>query len=242
MVGTPIDLTGVTHPWARDHGRPKRLIERAAPIMPALPTTDFTFATAMYESGDWESASVLPSNLIDSIAKYTVLPVAPKGVYVGLGTGDVFQFPFVWFTGHLPVRLTDAERRNLKKYVDRGGFIVVDDHNHDVDGVYHKTVTQEIGRTFGPTALKKIPNDHELYRNFFKFDDGPPATTHELNGWGDNLMHRYLQGIERDGRIGLLYSNKDYSSEWNFHPETKRFIAIDPTRFGINLVVYALTR
>jgi len=49
-------------------------------------------------------------------------------------------------------------------------------------------------------------------------------------------------GIERNGRLAVIYSNKDYSSEWSFHPENKKFLSVDNTRFGVNLVVYALTR
>jgi hypothetical protein len=203
--------------------------------------SDFVFATAMYESGDWESAPSLPGNLIDSIARYTSLPVAPVGVNVGLGTEEIFRYPFVWLTGHLPVRFTDQERANVKRYVERGGFMVVDDHNHDIDGIFHKTITQEIVRTFGP--MKAVPKTHEIYHCFFEFRDGPPATSHELNGWGDQLVHKELFAVTGSGgRLGLLYSSKDYSSEWNFGPDTKKFMEVDPTRFGVNLIVYALTR
>jgi hypothetical protein len=209
--------------------------------MDGLVVSDFVFATAMYESGDWESAPSLPSNLIDSIARYTSLPVAPTGVNVGLGTEEIFRYPFAWLTGHLPVRFTDQERANVKRYVERGGFLVVDDHNHDIDGIFHKTVTQEITRTLGP--LKAVPKAHEIYHCFFEFKEGPPATSHELNGWGDQLVHKELFAImQPGGRIGLLYSSKDYSSEWNFGPDTKKFMEVDPTRFGVNLIVYALTR
>lgn len=201
---------------------------------------DFVFATCKYESGDWESASIMPSNLIDSIARYTSLPVAPAGVDVALGTDEIFDYPFVWMTGHLPVRFTDQERKNLKKYVERGGFFVIDDHNHDTGGIFHKTAKDEVERTFGD--LQKIPKDHELYHCFFTFSDGPPATSHELNGWGDQLVHKDLFSINVENRIGLLYSNKDYSSEWNFHPDTKREMQVDVTRFGVNMIVYALTR
>jgi hypothetical protein len=116
----------------------------------------------------------------------------------------------------------------------------VDDHNHDVDGVFHRTATEEIGRTIGP--LVELPNDHPLYSAFFRFPDGPPATSQELNGWGDNLVHPHLLAVERAARIAVLYSNKDYSSEWDYHPETKRFYSVDNTRFAVNVVVYALTR
>jgi hypothetical protein len=203
---------------------------------------EFVFATAMYESGDWESAPLLPANLIDSVARYTTIPVAPKGVYVALGSDEIFEYPFVWLTGHLPVRFTDRERRNLVRYVERGGFMVIDDHNHDIDGVFHKTAWEELTRAFGANAIKKLPDDHELYTCFFEFEDGPPDTQHETNGWGDNLVHRYLHAVLVGDRIGLIYSNKDFSSEWDFHPDSKRFEAIDKTRFGVNMIVYALTR
>ena len=201
---------------------------------------EFVFATAQYESGDWDSAPLLPANLVDTLARYTSIPVAPRGAIVALSSEDLFRYPLVWLTGHLPVRFTSQERERLQRYLDRGGLLVVDDHNHDIDGAFHKTATEEITRTAGP--LVQLPNDHALYRAFFPYPEGPPTTSHELNGWGDNLVHKHLQAVLRDDRIAVLYSNKDYSSEWNFHPESKKFMSVDNTRFFVNLVVYALTR
>jgi len=90
--------------------------------------------------------------------------------------------------------------------------------------------------------LTYLTNDHALYRCFFTFADAPPTTSHELNGWGDNLIHPELKAVLRGDRIAVLYSNKDYSSEWSYHPENKRFYSVDNTRFGVNVIVYALTR
>jgi hypothetical protein len=202
--------------------------------------SDFVFATAQYDSGDWDSAPLVPANIIDSVARYTSIPVAPQGVVVPLGTDRLLRYPFVWLTGHLPVRFTEQERTNLARLVERGGMIVVDDHNHDIDGAFHKTATEEIARAVGPLA--RLPNDHALYSTFFRFEDGPPTTSHELNGWGDNLVHEHLLAVMRGGRIGVLYSNKDYSSEWGYHPDNKRFMSVDNTKFAVNLIVYALTR
>src|SRR5690606_1406454 len=190
--------------------------------------------------GDWESAPLVPENLIDSVARYTTIDVAPSGVDVQLSSDDLFDHPFVWMTLHLPVRLTDAERRTVARYVERGGFLMVDDHNHDVNGAFHKSAVEEIERTFG--RMTRVPDDHELYRSFFVFDHGAPHTQHELNGYGDDMLHEHLDAVVVNERIGLLYSNKDYSSEWNFHADTKRFATQDITKFGVNLIVYALTR
>ena len=200
----------------------------------------FVFATAQYESGDWDSAPMLPANVIDSIARYTSLPVRPQGVTVSLSSEAVLAYPLLFLTGHLPVRFTTREAGVLRTYLARGGLLFVDDHNHDVDGAFHKTVREEIRRVAGPLA--PLPNTHELYRSFFVFENGPPTTSHEMNGWGDNLVHEHLDAVLRNGRISVLYSSKDYSSEWSFHPDNKRFLSVDNTKFAVNLVVYALTR
>jgi len=202
--------------------------------------SQFVFATAKYASGDWESAPSLPEAVIDAVVRYTTIDIAPTGVYVDLASHELFDFPFVWMTGHLPVRFTDDERRNVKQYVERGGLLMIDDHNHDITGQFHKTATEEIERMFG--RMTRLPKDHELYNCFFVFDDGPPNTHHELNGYGDDLLHKYLDAVVVRGRLGLIYSSKDYSSEWNFHADTKKFMQQDPTKFGVNLIVYALTR
>jgi hypothetical protein len=202
----------------------------------------FVFATVRYQSGDWDSAPLVPTNLIHSMAQYTDLPVAPEGIIVDLASEDVFEHPFLYLTGHLPVFFDEAESRNLVDFVNRGGLIFIDDHNHDIDGAFHRSVTAELERLFGAGALTAIPNDHELFSAFFEFEDGPPITGHELSGWGDGLLHRELFAVEANGRIGVLYSNKDYSSEWSYHAENKRFLAVDNTRFGVNILVYALTR
>ena len=202
----------------------------------------FVFATLRYESGNWDSAPLVPQNLIHSLAQYTEIPVAPEGVVVDLSSDEIFRYPVLYLTGHLPVRFSDAEARNLERYVRMGGFVFMDDHNHDIDGAFHRTATAELARIFGDDALEPLPGDHELYRSFFQFEDGPPTTSHELSGWGDGLIHPELHAVMVDGRIGVLYSNKDYSSEWSYHAVNKRFLAVDNTRFGVNLLLYALTR
>ena len=66
--------------------------------------------------------------------------------------------------------------------------------------------------------------------------------SHEMNGWGDNLVHEHLDAVVIGTRIAVLYSSKDYSSEWSYHPDNKRFLSVDNTKFAVNIVVYALTR
>ena len=145
-------------------------------------------------------------------------------------------------TGHKLVRFSDEERERLGEYVEHGGLLFSDDCNHDVDGLYAKSFEEEMRARFpGRDTLAKIPNSHPLYRSFFKFPDGPPQTAHELNGWGDDIVHDYLRGIERRGRLGVIYSNKDYGCEWDYDWRNKRFRATTTRSSRCNIVIYAMT-
>ena len=48
--------------------------------------------------------------------------------------------------------------------------------------------------------------------------------------------------VRSEGRIAVLYSNKDYGCEWDYDFRNKRFYANDNTKFGVNIVVHAMTR
>jgi len=201
---------------------------------------DFYFTRLMYESGNWDVDIRMPSNVLNSLVEYTTLRVDTTERMVALSDPKMLQAPFCYLAGHKLVQFTPAERSNFEKYVRGGGFVLVDDCNHDIDGLFAKSFEAEMAKIFGPQALKKIPNNHPLYSCFFKFEDGPPTTGMELNGWGDDLVHEYLKAIEIGGRVRVLYSNKDYGCEWDYDFRNKRFLAVDNTRFAVNIIQYAL--
>ncbi|MGB3775241.1 MAG: DUF4159 domain-containing protein [Leeuwenhoekiella sp.] len=201
----------------------------------------FFFTRLQYESGDWDVDQRMPSNLLNSLVEYTTLAVDKKEHIITLSSPDIFESPFCYLSGHKLVEFTAKERDNFKKYINNGGFVFVDDCNHDIDGLFAKSFENQMESIFGAGELKKIPNDHELYKIFFDFDDGPPTTSQELNGWGDDLVHDYLKAITVDGRIGVLYSNKDYGCEWDYDFRNKRFYKKDNTQFAVNIVMYAIT-
>jgi hypothetical protein len=200
----------------------------------------FFFTRLQYESGDWDVDQRMPSNVLNSLIEYTTLPVDTQENIVALGSEAIFRCPFCYLSGHKLVEFTSTERDNLKKYIDQGGFLFVDDCNHDIDGLFAKSFESQMEKIFGVNALKKIPKTHPIYSSFFQFE-GPPATAQELNGWGDDIVHDYLKAIEVNGRIGVLYSNKDYGCEWDYDFRNKRFYKIDNTRFSVNIIMYALT-
>ena len=201
----------------------------------------FFFTRIKYQSGNWDTDQRMPSNLLNSLVEYTTIPIDEKEKVVDLASREIFKSPFCYLSGHKLVEFSSQERANFKTYVENGGFVFADDCNHDIDGLFATSFEAEMARTFAPNALQKIPNDHPIYSCFFKFEEGPPTTSFELNGWGDDLVHDYLKAILIRGRIGVLYSNKDYGCEWDYDFRNKRFLKEDNTKFGVNIIVHALT-
>lgn len=202
---------------------------------------EFTFARLRYDSGDWDYNPKVCANMLDAVVQYTDIPVNQQEIVITADSAELTAFPFLFMTGHKLVRFSEKERQGLVRYVDNGGLLFSDDCNHDVNGLYAKTFESEMVKAFGANAMPKLPKQHAVYNSFFAFPDGPPRTTHELNGWGDNVVHDYLRGVERRGRIGVLYSNKDYGCEWDYDWKNKRFRTRDNTKFGVNIAVYAMT-
>ena len=201
---------------------------------------DFYFTRLSYESGNWDVDERMPANVLNSLIEYTTLRVDINERIIPLADPAMLQAPFCYMAGHRLVEFNHAEKQNFETYVRNGGFVFVDDCNHDIDGVFAQTFEAQMAEIFGKDALQKIPNDHALYSSFFEFD-GPPNTSMELNGWGDDLVHDYLKAIEIDGRIGVLYSNKDFGCEWDYDFRNKRFMYEDNTKFAVNIIIYAMT-
>lgn len=203
--------------------------------------SDFVFTRLAYRSGNWNTDERMPSNVLHSLVQYTTISISQKEKVVALDSPEIFDSPFCYLSGHRLVEFTSKERDHFERYVRNGGFLFVDDCNHDIDGLFAQSFEAQVARIFGKTALKKIPNSHPIYHTFFDFPNGPPTTSLELNGWGDDLVHDYLKAVEINGRLTILYSNKDYGCEWDYDHRNKRWLTEDNTKFAVNLVLYALT-
>ncbi len=97
----------------------------------------------------------------------------------------IFKYPFIYVNaGDCPRwELSDTEQRNLKKYLERGGFLFVDAgisasflRGNPMAGQHHSFAeweeTPDIRKAFKtvfPTKrFKPLKRDHALYRSFYK--------------------------------------------------------------------------
>jgi Domain of unknown function (DUF4159) len=105
---------------------------------------EFVFARLRYDSGDWDYNPKVAANVLNSLVEYTTIPVYPEEVVITADSKELLAFPFLFMTGHKLVRFSREERERIQVFVQEGGFLLSDDCNHDVNGLYAKSFEQEM--------------------------------------------------------------------------------------------------
>lgn len=192
-----------------------------------------TIGRLHYEGGgDWyANPSSLP-NLLKAIGERTSVRVAPRERVVRLGDDDLWGLPYIYMTGHGNVHWSDADLVTLRRYLEQGGFLHVDD-NYGMD----ESIRKEIARLFPDRPFVEVPWSHPIYRLVYDFPKGIPKI-HEHDGKPAQGF-----GVFVNGRLVLYYSyQSDLGDGWedpdvHHDPPEKHEAAL---RMGVNLFVYAI--
>ncbi len=195
---------------------------------------DLIIARVKYGGGgDWyNDASMIP-NLCREINRRTSLRVKGEQAVVILGDEELFNYPFIFLTGHGNIKLTDREMKNLRTYLTSGGFLYGDD-DYGMDEAFRR----EIKRVFPGKKLVELPFDHDIYHIFYDFPNGLP----KIHKHDEKAPQGF--GMFHEGRLILFYTYEtNISDGWadpDVHedPPQKREEAF---KMGINIVTYVLT-
>ncbi len=150
---------------------------------------------------------------------------------VDVGSPDIFNYPFLFMTGHGNVVFSDAEAENLRTYLIGGGFLFIDD-----DYGMEPYARVAIKKVFPDRELIELPFEHPIYRQKYEFRSGLPKI-HEHNGkppkgygifWQDRLVLFF--GVESNISDGWE------SREVHRTPEDLRQQAL---RMGANIIQFA---
>ena len=202
-------------------------------VGPATAQEVTTIGRLHYDGGgDWyANPSSLP-NLLQAIGARTGIRVAQRERVVTLADDELWQIPFLHLTGHGNLKWSERDLSTLRRYLQLGGFLHVDD-NYGMD----ESARREIARLFPDRPLVEVPLDHPIYHVVYDFPRGVPKI-HEHDGKPAQGF-----GIFDQGRLVLYYSYQtDLGDGWedpDVHrdPPEKHEAAL---QMGVNLFVYAL--
>ena len=155
---------------------------------------------------------------------------------VDLGSDEVFEYPFAYVSEPGEMELTDTEVRNLREYVDRGGFVLMD----DFDGPRQiSTMKSQVRRAFFDRNFILLDTSHPLFKVHFNLED--------LNGMapyvpgGDISYHGIFND---DGSLAIAAGfNNDLANFWQWYYTVQFPLkpSTDAFRLGVNAVVYSMT-
>lgn len=125
-----------------------------------------------------------------------------------LGDGKLPTGGFAHLTGTGKTTLTDAQRAEIKKFVDGGGLLLVDSAGGNA--AFADSMEKELATIFPPDALQLIPETHPLYTPK-KEVIGIRYRQTAQKVMAGGLRAPRLKGIEVNGKFGVIYSREDLS-------------------------------
>jgi len=204
-------------------------------LAPLLHAQHIQIATLKYRGGgDWYSNPTALPNLVNFANEHTGTSLSRQIGTVEVGSSQLFNYPYVYMTGHGNVVFSAQEAENLRNYLLAGGFLHVDD-NYGLDPYFRREIT----KVFPEYELVELPFSHPVYHQKFHFPNGLPKV-HEHDGKPPQGF-----GIIHQGRLVLFYSYEtDLGNGWedqivHGNPGEVRLKAL---QMGANLLQYVFNR
>ncbi|WP_199724361.1 DUF4159 domain-containing protein [Taibaiella sp. KBW10] len=184
--------------------------------------------------GDWYANPTSIKNLAAFCNQNLNTQIDTKEAQVEVGSANIFNYSFLHTTGHGRMFFTDAEAKNLRLYLEAGGFLHIDD-NYGLDPY----VRPEMKKVFPELTFVELPFSHALYHQKYEFSNGLPKI-HEHDG-----KQPKGYGLIYKGRLVCFYTyDCDLGDGWE-DPEVhkdapaKRLQAL---QMGANIIQYVFTK
>jgi hypothetical protein len=204
------------------------------------PPTEFVFARWEYSSGndgwshDYPDAEEHINQLIHDATKIETEKMSYR--VVSMASDEIFKYPFGYLSEPGQMRLNEEEIKHFREFVDRGGFVMLD----DFDGPRQFAVMkQNIDRVFPDRQMYRMTDDHAILNTYYKIDSlyvespynvGAPAEFYGINNSQGELAV-------------IICANNDIGDfwEWLDSPMYPLRPSAEGVKMGINFVLYAMT-
>ncbi|PPQ38487.1 DUF4159 domain-containing protein [Rhodopila globiformis] len=164
------------------------------------------------------------------------------------GETDLSFYPLLYWpiTADAPA-LTDAQASALNDYMSRGGIILIDTRDSGSGAGFNpgtEDALRRISHNLIVPPLAPLTIEHVLSHSFYLLSDFPGRFT------GDTVWVQRDQDRTNDSVSPVIIGGNDWAAAWAIGPDGNNPYAVIPGgqrqrtlayRFGVNLVMYALT-
>jgi hypothetical protein len=174
------------------------------------------------------------------LERRTSLIAVPDPISLAPASPELFRHPLVLLSGDRGFSLPpDAEVARLRRFLTFGGCLLVDSAEGRAGGAFDASVRKLLAHVLPGDVPARVPDEHVLWKSFYILHSVP----------GRLLAAPYLEGVERDRRLAVIYTQNDLCGalardgygrwEHDVVPggEEQREQAF---RFAVNVVMYAL--
>lgn len=112
-----------------------------------------------------KSSVCFSEEFLSAVGAETSICTARKFKPVKLAEKEVFKFPFAVMTGEGAFSLTDDERRNLKAYLEKGGFLLASAGCSSRE--WSDSFKREMDAVFPERKLAEVSMDHPIFRTVY---------------------------------------------------------------------------
>jgi hypothetical protein len=189
--------------------------------------------------------------LADMLARRTSVETA-EPMAIDIERDEILFFPLIyWPMVPTQTELSPKALAKIDGYMRTGGIILFDTRDQDVGGGFGDgrlgpgtTKLRSILNRLDVPPLTPVPEDHILTKAFYLTQDFPGRWS-----GGQVWVERY-SGASNDGVSPLVIGSNDWAAAWAMDASGRPLAAVVPGgaaqrehayRFGINLVMYALT-
>jgi hypothetical protein len=152
-----------------------------------------------------------------------------------LGSDAIYDYPFAYVSEPGEMEMTEGEVAHMREYIDRGGFILID----DFDGDHLDNLREELSRVFPNRHFERLAVEHPIFDLVFKVDDLRSMAPYVAGG-----EPAYYAFMNDQGEIAIVAChNNDLANFWEWYgsPQYPLKPATDAFRMGADFVVHALT-
>jgi hypothetical protein len=187
-------------------------------------------------------------NLLASISREAGLRVSTDQREVALSDDQLFEYPMLFMHGRNAFHFSDAERKRLKTFLERGGVLMAD--AVCTSDQFAASFRKEMAAMFPDQPLAKIPASDPLFSSEFggfdlksvgRRDPQRRAAGAPLKASIREVAPE-LEAVTLGQRYAVIFSPYDLSCALERHEslECPGYIREDAARIGINIVLYAL--
>jgi hypothetical protein len=138
------------------------------------------------------------------VAAQTSVNTCRKFKPVKLGETELFRYPFAVMTGEGSFTLTEAERVNLKRYLEKGGFLLASAGCSSKE--WDESFRREFKLIFPDRALVTVPLDHPIFRSVT-----------DITRLATKGADAHLEGLTLHDKIVLIYSGDGLNDTATMH-------------------------